>query len=263
MSFIERMHRQKAMVIMNGNHVTEQLVADVIAYLGGSPLVAEDERDDEALVSLASAIVLNMGTVSKQSHQRLIHLGRAANLNQKPVVFDPVGAGASTLRKKQAEAIMAAVSVKVIRGNLSEIAALLSGESSRFGIDATSHADAVQTALDYARLKKAWVVISGPVDTVSDGKRVFQIKNGHPYLEKNVGMGDALDSILALGLVHTTRFEEFVQVVAMLPVAADLVIKQSAVRGPASFKMALLDKLSQLSQAELFDVAHIKEVPVN
>ncbi|MGQ2225802.1 hydroxyethylthiazole kinase [Fructobacillus fructosus] len=260
MTLLEQMHRQPAMVIMNGNHVTEQLVAYVISYLGGSPLVAEDFRDDEALVPLASAVALNMGTVSEESHKRLIHLGRFANQNQKPVVFDPVGAGASKLRKEQALAIMEAVSVKVVRGNLSEIAALLSGEQSRLGIDSTSEADAVQTALDYARCSKAWVVVSGAVDTVSDGQRVFQIDNGHPYLAKNVGMGDALDGILALGLAQRATFEAFVRVAAILPVAADLAMKEGTVEGPASFKTSLLDHLYQLNDDELTKTAKIQEV---
>ncbi|MBS9336033.1 hydroxyethylthiazole kinase [Fructobacillus papyrifericola] len=260
MTILKDMQEKPAMVIMNGNHVTEQLVADVISYLGGSPLVAEDYRDDENLVPLASALSLNMGTVAKAGHERLIHLGKVANQQAKPIVFDPVGAGASTHRKEQAEAIMDSVAVKVVRGNLSEIAALLSGEKAKLGIDSTSRADAIATAKSYAALSKTWVVISGAVDTISDGKRVFQIDNGHPYLAKNVGMGDALDGILALGLAHSQTIDELVQVAAVLPVAADLVIQEDRVQGPASFKVALMDKLAQLSDQELQDFAKIEEI---
>lgn len=260
MSLLEQMHQQPAMVIMNGNHVTEQLVADVISYLGGSPLVAEDYRDDKTLVSLASAIVLNMGTVTEKSLQRLIHLGKMANQQSKPVVFDPVGVGASTLRREQAEEVLKHVKVDAIRGNLSEISALLSGEESRLGIDSTSDADAVQTALDFARLSKCWVVISGAIDTVSDGRQVFQIKNGHPYLAKNVGMGDALDGILALGLVHVQNLKDFAKVAAILPVAADQAINEKNVCGPASFKTTLMDCLYHLKDDALITQAKISEI---
>ncbi|MBS9337262.1 hydroxyethylthiazole kinase [Fructobacillus parabroussonetiae] len=102
MSILEDIQTKPAMVIMNGNHVTEQLVADVISYLGGSPLIAEDYQDDANLVPLSAAIDLNMGTITKSSHQRLIQLGQTANQHGKPIVFDPVGVGASPLRKAQA-----------------------------------------------------------------------------------------------------------------------------------------------------------------
>ncbi|MBS9337263.1 hydroxyethylthiazole kinase [Fructobacillus parabroussonetiae] len=150
--------------------------------------------------------------------------------------------------------------MQVIRGNLSEIAALLTGEQSHLGIDSTSEADSVKTALKFAAQSKAWVVISGKVDTIRDGQQVFQITNGHPFLAKNVGMGDALDGILALGLAHCTMIEELVKVAAILPVAADLVMEEDKVQGPASFKMALMDKLTNLSDQELLDFAHIRKV---
>ncbi|MDD9138889.1 hydroxyethylthiazole kinase [Fructobacillus sp. CRL 2054] len=256
---LETMHQQPAMVMMNGNHVTEQLVADVISYLGGSPLVGDDERDDDNLVALASAVVINMGTITAAGHERLIHLGAAAKKFSKPVVFDPVGAGASIHRRKQALDLVDQVQPAVMRGNLSEIAALLSGETSALGIDSTSEADALSTAEAYAKKTGAIIVISGAVDVVTDGQTVYQIDNGHPDLAVNVGMGDALDGILALGLAQGHSLEQVVQAASILPVAADFAVKHPGVEGPATFKNALMDKLATLTDEELIKQANIKK----
>ncbi|MFC4760482.1 hydroxyethylthiazole kinase [Fructobacillus durionis] len=256
---LEVMHTQPAMVMMNGNHVTEQLVADVISYLGGSPLVGDDARDDDALVSLASAVVINMGTITAAGHDRLIHLGQTAKKLGKPVVFDPVGAGASDLRRQQALTLVEKVQPTVIRGNLSEIAALLSGEASALGIDSTSAANAVETAKAYAKVSGAILVISGAKDVVTDGETVYEIDNGHPYLAVNVGMGDALDGILALGLAQGTTLEKVVQAASILPVAADMAVQNQAVEGPATFKNALMDQLANLSDGKLSKYANIKK----
>ncbi|MBS9338124.1 hypothetical protein G6R29_00535 [Fructobacillus sp. M2-14] len=255
---LNKMRNNPAMVIMNSNHVTEQLVADAISYLGGSPLANDDERDDETLVGLASAVVINMGTTKKESHERALRLGKVAKKLGKPVVFDPVGAGASNLRRLNAIDTMKQVQPEVVRGNLSEIAALLMNEQSALGIDSTSHANAVQVAKAYAKQEEVWVVISGEVDVVTDGETVYELRNGHPYLSVNVGMGDVLDAILALGLAHGVSLEDLAKVASILTVAADLAIERDDVHGPATFRNAVFDYLATLSDATLAKLANIK-----
>ena len=66
--------------------------------------------------------------------------GKAANLLGIPVVFDPVAAGGTSLRRAEAARLMRAVHFSVIRGNASEIRFLAGEQSSGNGVDAAPSA---------------------------------------------------------------------------------------------------------------------------
>jgi thiamine-phosphate diphosphorylase/hydroxyethylthiazole kinase len=59
---------------------------------------------DEAphLAKLISCLLLNLGTITEPQINAQKIAGAAANREKKPVVFDPVGVGATEYRKKSA-----------------------------------------------------------------------------------------------------------------------------------------------------------------
>ena len=82
--------------------------------------------------------------------------------------------------------------ISILRGNLSEMSYLAGLEVSTKGVD-TSEADEKNDPFSVAKKTAAKyncvAAITGAVDTITDGKRVARISNGHPYLSKVTGTG--------------------------------------------------------------------------
>jgi|GEM_PF-5641267 len=120
------------------NYVTVNDCANVLLACGASPVMADDEREAEEIVSIASALVINIGTLNSRTIPSMFKAGRRANELGRPVILDPVGAGASSLRTATAMDLMREIDFAVIRGNISEITSIAGGESKTRGVDASA-----------------------------------------------------------------------------------------------------------------------------
>ncbi len=103
------------------NYVTVNDCANIILALGGSPVMADDISEVEDMVAIASSLVINMGTLSERTVGSMIKAGKRANQLHIPVIFDPVGVGATPYRNKVAQTLLNEIHFAVIRGNMSEI----------------------------------------------------------------------------------------------------------------------------------------------
>ena len=103
------------------NYVTVNDVANGLLAIGASPLMSEDPQEQKDIVNINDSLVINIGTLTKSQIEGMYaSLDEADNL-YKPVIFDPVGAGASELRTNTSVEIINNYSISVIRGNMSEI----------------------------------------------------------------------------------------------------------------------------------------------
>src|SRR5699024_1785452 len=129
--------------------------------------MADDATEVEDIVSLSSALVINIGTLNQRTIESIIIAGKRANELNIPVVLDPVGAGASTLRNEITQEILSQVKIAVIRGNLSEVSFVAGLKAFTKGVD-TAKVDEKNDAMAIAKLvanKYACVVgITGKVD---------------------------------------------------------------------------------------------------
>ena len=84
------------------NQVVMNDTANVTLALGGSPIMSSSPDEAASLSKLIDGLLLNLGTITQAQTlvQRLA--GEAANIRNKPIVFDPVGVGATEYRKKAA-----------------------------------------------------------------------------------------------------------------------------------------------------------------
>jgi hydroxyethylthiazole kinase len=107
--------------------------------------MAHAAEEVEEMVSLARALVLNIGTLSPPWIEAMLKAGKRANALHVPVILDPVGAGATRLRTDSARRLIEEVSTQVIRGNASEILSLAGdkGRSSTKGVDSVHTPDEV------------------------------------------------------------------------------------------------------------------------
>lgn len=172
------------------NYVTVNDCANILLAIGASPVMADDVEEVEEMVSIASALVINIGTLNHRTVESMIKAGKRANELGIPVILDPVGIGATTLRTKVTELILDNVKIAVIRGNMSEIK-ITSGINVEIkGVDSTADGSgAEQIAKELSKKTGAVVAITGARDVIARGDRVALIDNGHKILSKVTGTG--------------------------------------------------------------------------
>ena len=88
-------------------------------------LIAEEEVEE--FVVIASALLINMGTLSVPWIKSMHKAAAKARALGKIWVLDPVGAGATSIRSQTAVDLVLSHKPTVIRGNASEIMALAGG----------------------------------------------------------------------------------------------------------------------------------------
>ena len=103
------------------NYVTVNDCANIVLACGASPIMADDAAEVEDITSLCAGLNLNIGTLNSRTIPSMLLAGHTANRLGRPVVLDPVGAGASHLRTETALRLLREVKFTVIRGNISEI----------------------------------------------------------------------------------------------------------------------------------------------
>ncbi|QFV00952.1 hypothetical protein LP475_04100 [Limosilactobacillus pontis] len=167
MPLIDRVRAQNPVVLTVANSVTAGKVADALSTSGVSPIMSQAPEEATAMVNLADAITINLGTID-QAQLTLIQAILDANAGQRPVVLDPVAVGSSAYRLTIAKQLLADYYFTVIRGNASEIAALAGFAASGHGIDTGNDQDnPVMVAKLCAHAYHTCVLLTGATDVVT------------------------------------------------------------------------------------------------
>ncbi|TXH33238.1 MAG: hydroxyethylthiazole kinase [Rhodospirillaceae bacterium] len=254
--------RDRAPLIHNiTNLVVTNVTANALLALGASPAMVENTDEVAELARVATALVVNLGTISSSRAASMRIGARAAVQAGKPWVLDPVAVGALGYRSRLAAELLADRPT-VIRGNASEITALAAMQSGGTkaggkGVDSTLSSDAaVAAAKGLAGRSGAVVVVSGAVDYVTDGQRVIGIANGHPIMTRVTGMGCTATALIAPFLaVASDAFTAAVQATIVMGVAGDTAMEMAG--GPGSFQVAFLDVLYALEGHEILAKAKL------
>ena len=198
--------RAKSPLVHNiTNYVTVNDCANIVLACGASPIMADDAAEVEDITSLCAGLNLNIGTLNSRTIPSMLLAGHTANRLGRPVVLDPVGAGASHLRTETALRLLREVKFTVIRGNISEIRTLAAGSGTTKGVDADTADKVTDETLDktvafakaFAARTGAVVAVTGAIDIVADGERAFCIRNGHPMMSAVTGTGCQLSALTA------------------------------------------------------------------
>ncbi len=247
------------------NYVTVNDVANAELAIGGSALMADDIDEVFDMVSIASCTNINMGTLNARTIESMIEAGKAASTTKTPMIFDPVGAGASRLRNETAKRILSQTSPTVIRGNLSEISFIAGLGASTKGVD-SSDADAannpVEVACRVARKHNCVVAITGTVDVITDGDVVFKVLNGTPLMSKITGTGCMCDGLIGcfVGALYLQNALDNSHDIAAATagaicsmglageLAASELLEHHGYVGTGSLHIGIIDKLSLLNE---------------
>lgn len=250
-NLVARVRSAKPLVHHITNYVTVNDCANITLAIGASPIMADAVGEAADIAGISSAVVLNMGTLNERTIPSMIAAGKAANEKGVPVIFDPVGAGASALRNDTAGQILAQVKITVLRGNISEVRFLAGLDARTKGVDAaegdlTSGEDSVGIAKSLASRLGCVVAITGAVDVVSDGVRAMCIENGHAKLSDLTGTGCMCSSLMGsfCGAVPEMPFEGAVAALLSMGIAGELAFEKAGQSGNGSFRCALHDGMS-------------------
>jgi hydroxyethylthiazole kinase len=248
---MEKIRAQSPVVHHLTNWVTISDCAQVVKTLGGSPVMAHARQEVEEMAGLASALVLNIGTLTVEMVEAMKLAASSANARGIPVILDACGAGATALRDQKCFELLDEVQIDLIKGNASEVARLSGAAVRTKGVDASAVAvNLKEVAQSLALRRQATVVITGPEDLVVDSDRRFVVKNGHPLMSRVVGTGCMAASVI--GTFAAVEADLAVAATAGLVafnVAAEVAAELAP--GPGSFKVKLIDCLAGLDEPTL------------
>ena len=196
-ALIHRVRGKNPLVHCITNYVTAGDCANMLLACGGSPIMADDLAEAAAITAGCDALVLNLGTPHAGTLPAMAAAGKQANQLGHPVVLDPVGVGASPFRRGAAEQLFREVQFSLIRGNISEVKALLNIRSQGKGVDAGALDAVTEETIPggLALAQQLWaqtgaaVAITGVIDLVADGEGAYVIRGWHPMLSRITGSG--------------------------------------------------------------------------
>ena len=257
---LRELREQKPLVHQITNYVVMNETANATLALGALPVMAHAREEVAEMVGLASALVINIGTLSEHWIEAMLLAGRAASERGIPIVLDPVGAGATAYRTDTARRILAEVQVTVLRGNQGEIATLVGTEAEVRGVESMAIGlEPPALARGAARDLGVVASVTGPIDHVSDGERVVSVANGHPLLATVTGTGCISSALTGCFLAAKPQepLEAAAEALAALGVAAEDAADGAA--GPGTFHARLYDALAALDPETLDGRARISE----
>lgn len=230
------------------NYVVMNNTANALLAIGASPVMAHAIDEVEEMATIASSLVINIGTLEAAWVEAMLIAGKTAQQRSIPVVFDPVGAGATSYRSKVCKQLIQACKPTIIRGNASEIMALLDTEIQTKGVDSTNTSDAaLNPAKALAAQTGAIVVISGETDYITDGTAVEWVKNGNPMMAKVTGMGCTATALVgAFAAVNSNPLEAATHAMSVMGMAGEIAAALS--KGNGSLQINFLDTLFNLNE---------------
>jgi len=258
---LRTIRERKPLVHNITNYVVMNETANATLALGALPVMAHANEEVEEMARIASALVLNIGTLSPHWVEAMLLAGGAASSRRIPIVLDPVGVGATEYRTLTAHRILDAVGVTVLRGNAGEVATLVGAHAEVRGVESiVAGLEPAELARTAARRLGVVTSVTGPVDHVSDGTRVLSVSNGHALLATVTGTG-CMSSALT-GCFLAAKPAEPVEAAAEALGAFGVAAEDAAAGadGPGTFHARLYDGLYALDPETLDERVRIEEV---
>ena len=254
--------RQKAPVVHSiTNYVVMNNTANALLALGASPVMAHAEEEMEEMVGIASALVINIGTLSPAWVRSMFKAAEAARKKKIPIVLDPVGAGATSYRTRTARELIRAFLPEIIRGNASEIMALVEENTKTKGVDSTASSDAaVAIGRQLHEQCGSVVCISGETDYTVGPAGVIKTRNGHILMTRVTGLGCTASALCgAFAAVTPDPAIAAAEAMAVMGIAGEIAFARS--EGPGTLQLHFLDALYRLDTDDIRRTLRIEIEP--
>jgi len=242
---LRKVAEEKPLIHHLTNYVSVSLVANTTLLTGALPVMAHAHEEIEEMTGLASALVINIGTLDPSFVEATLLAGKRANEKGAPVVLDPVGAGATSFRTETAERLLSELSIAAACGNAGEIATLAGLAAEVRGVESLA-GDAKEAARKAAGSLGVTVAATGETDYVSDGERTLAVSNGHPLMGRVVGSGCAATTVVGcFAAVGGAETETVAYALAYFGRAGE--VASGGAKEGGTFEPRLLDALARLA----------------
>jgi len=254
---LEKIREQKPLIHHITNWVTIYDCANVVKVLGASPVMAHAREEVQDMVKIASALVLNIGTLTPEIVKSMKSAAKDANECGIPVVLDACGAGATPFRNKMVFELLSSAHIDIIKGNASEIAKVSGENVTTKGVDAGKvDGNLMKLAQRLAIEIKSTVVITGKEDIITNGTSSYYVKNGHELMGSVVGTGCMAASVIgAFAAVEKKYSDASAAALAVFGIAGEIAASKSS--GPGLFKEYLFDALYHMDNRTITDKAMV------
>ncbi|KAF9227454.1 thiamine biosynthetic bifunctional enzyme [Gyrodon lividus] len=262
------------------NVVVTNQSANATLALGASPIMATAPEEMYDLSRVLGALLINFGTVKDK--EGMLVSGQFVNEAKKPVIFDPVGVGATQFRRKTATELLNSWQASVIKGNAGELAALADSKEVRArGVDSvgSGFSDPATFVRNLAKKERCVIALTGVTDWVSDGATVVKLENGHRLLGDITGSGCLVGTCVATfcagawaraknedgtgKLVKGDMLVATVGGILALTIAGERAGLRPDVHGSGTFLPALIDELYNLTPETVLEWAQVHVVVTN
>lgn len=236
------------LVLHYTNEVTINDCANMTLAIGASPLMSYSYEEVEDIISVCSAVVINIGTMNSSRLELFLQAGKKANELGKPIILDPVGVFASKHRGLFVETLLKSVKFDVIKGNSAEIQFISGLEAQGKGVDASDEVEINHDRImEVAKALNTTLVMTGKIDTITDGVRMVQIHNGSDKLKSITGTGCMTASLIGgyLGVSNRT-FDAACMGILSMSLCGELADEHNPLIG--DYKIQLFNKVYSLNE---------------
>ena len=256
------------------NSVTINDCANAVLAIGGSPFMAEDAEELEEVVTIADALVINIGKLSKEQINSMNVSAKAANETDTPIILDPVGVGVTELRNKTTMNLINNYNMAAIRGNITEIKSIaklvgvIDENNTAKGVDVNIDDIITEENLsangeiirELAEKLDTTILASGPIDILSDGKTTIAIDNGDDMMPLITGSGCMLSSIVGTCIGGSTPLEGSMVAILAMNLAGEKARAKVDEKdeGTGSFRAYLIDYLYKTNAESLINESNIR-----
>lgn len=254
---IKQVNERSPLIHCITNPISINACANAILAVGARPVMAEHPLEVSEITNGADALMLNLGNITDARIKSMQISGKTAKEKGIPILLDAVGVACSSLRRKLALRLIEIGRPTVIKGNYSEIVALMNPEYHAAGVDSEKLGDITGIAAELAKKSGAVVLASGKKDIVTDGEKAVYIKNGCSQLSKLTGTGCMLGAICSAYLAVAGGFDAAKTACGVLGICGEL---SRTGKGNGTFEVNLMDNLSTLTDMEKYFIREEKNV---
>lgn len=256
---LAKIRQKRPLVHSITNYVVMNNTANALLAIGASPIMAHSTQEVEDMVKLVDALVINIGTLSEHWVEGMSLAIKAASQKGIPIIFDPVGAGATKYRTSISIELLHLAKPTIIRGNASEIIALYQSEKgSARGVDSQHRSEeAIEAAEELAARYDCVVSVSGETDYIIDQSHICLVENGHYLMPQVTGLGCTATVLSgAFAAVDDSPFKAAVKAMVTMGIAGEIAATRAS--GVGSMQVEFLDALYNLSENDYLSLTKMK-----
>ena len=137
LNILESLRKKNPLVICITNDVVRTFTANGLLAIGASPVMSECSEDLKDLIVHASALLINIGTVTPDKVTYYKEAVKLAKAHEVPIILDPVGCHAGAYRLSVVLDLIKTGAISLLRGKQSEIKAIYDALNTNHKIDSS------------------------------------------------------------------------------------------------------------------------------